>query len=71
MLTQHKLSECVQFMTASHIQVFGKAFTVAGFPPWLLRFCELYHLGQLRDVTDERLDTTLQQYNNVAQRFGT
>lgn len=53
------------------VQVCGKAFTLAGFPPWLLRFGELYHLGDLRDVTDERLRTFLQKYSSVAQRFGT
>lgn len=52
------------------VLVCGKAFTLAGFPPWLLRFGELYHLGDLMDVTDERLRKCLQKYSSVAQRFG-
>lgn len=53
------------------VQVCGEAFTLAGFPPWLLRFGELYHLGHLRDVTDALLQKTLQKYSSVTQRFGT
>ncbi len=48
----------------------GKAFTLAGFPPWLLRFSELYHLGALEAVTLRQLARTLRKYSNVTQRFG-
>ena len=51
-------------------QVCGDAFTLAGFPPWMVRFSELYHLGRLEGVTDARLAQTLRKYSNVTQRFG-
>lgn len=54
----------------SDTQVFGETFTTAGFPPWLMRFSELYRLGALRDVTPSRLARTLHTYSRVAQRFG-
>lgn len=52
------------------VQVCGQAFTTAGFPPWMLRFSELYHLGSLATVTDRQLSRALQKYSNVSQRFG-
>ncbi len=53
------------------LQVFGKAFTLAGYPPWPLRATEMYYMGRLRDVSTSSLQQTLQRYCHTVQRFGT
>lgn len=50
--------------------VCGDAFTTAGFPPWLLRFSELYHLKPLLSVSQADVKAALCQYSKVKQRFG-
>lgn len=52
-------------------QVFGKAFTLGGYPPWPIRITEMYHMGRLRRVSSVQLQTILEQYCNTLQRFGT
>jgi hypothetical protein len=52
-------------------QVFGRACTLAGFPPWPLRFAEIYHMGCLAEATPQGLLDALQRYCRTPQRFGT
>ena len=52
------------------MQVFGKSFTLAGYPPWPLRATEMYHMGRLEDVSVRLLQQTLHAYCSTAQRFG-
>ena len=33
------------------MQVFGEVLALAAFPPWLLRFSEIYHAQQLATFT--------------------
>lgn len=51
-------------------QVFGNAFTLAGFPPWRLRLAEVHHLGPLRALTAARFDGALRRFHRTHQRFG-
>lgn len=53
------------------VLVCGAAFTTAGFPPWLLRLSELYHLRPLHSLTKADVKYALQQFSRVEQRFGT
>ena len=52
-------------------QVFGSCFTLGGFPPWLLQYAELYHLGSLGKLKEQQLRSQLQRYSATKQRFGT
>ena len=52
------------------VQVFGKAFTLGGYPPWPIRVTEMYYMGRLQCMSSTQLQTTLQQYCNTLQRFG-
>ena len=52
-------------------QVFGRAFTLAGFPPWRLRLAEVYHMGPLAALTPARFEGVLRRYRRTHQRFGT
>ncbi|KAL3130558.1 hypothetical protein ABBQ38_008366 [Trebouxia sp. C0009 RCD-2024] len=51
--------------------IFGKAFTIGGYPPWPIRVTEMYHMGRLKWVSTARLQAALQQYCSTLQRFGT
>lgn len=53
------------------MQVFGRTFTLAGYPPWSIRFSEIYHMGELTDFTRRKLTDALQRYCKTPQRFGT
>lgn len=50
--------------------VFGKALTLAGFPPWSVRVSELYRLGELGGVTWGTLDAVFTKHSKARQRFG-
>ena len=50
--------------------VFGKVLTLAGFPPWLVRFSEIYKGGMLREFSSAKMTHILQQYCRTTQRFG-
>ena len=52
------------------VQIFGKAFTLGGYPPWPIRVTEMYHMGRLQCVSCAQLQATLQQYCSTLQRFG-
>lgn len=52
------------------VQVFGKVFSLAGFPPWPVRFSEMYHLGELQEATPQKILNALQRYCRTSQRFG-
>lgn len=52
------------------LQVAGPYLTLAGFPPYLVAFSELYHLGCLRTLTEEHVASALARYKRTAQRFG-
>lgn len=51
-------------------QVFGRAFTLAGFSPWRLRLAEVYHMGPLGALTPARFGGVLRRYRRTHQRFG-
>lgn len=53
------------------VQVFGETLTLAGYPPWTVRFSEIYHMGDLAHVTQRQLTGALQRYCRTSQRFGT
>jgi undecaprenyl pyrophosphate synthase len=53
------------------MQVFGRTFSLAGYPPWSIRFSEIYHMGELTDFTRRKLTDALQRYCKTPQRFGT
>ena len=53
------------------LQIFGKVFTLGGYPPWPIRVTEMYHMGRLQGVSSAQLQATLQQYCSTLQRFGT
>jgi hypothetical protein len=52
------------------VLVFGRTLTLAGYPPWSLRFSEVYYLGSLARMTRTRLHATLGHYYRTTQRFG-
>ena len=52
------------------MQVFGEVLALAAFPPWLLRFSEIYHAQQLVAFTPGKLRRILWKYCRTAQRFG-
>ena len=52
------------------MQVFGEVLTLAAFPPWLLRFCEIYHVGHLAAFSRAKLHRILWRYCRTSQRFG-
>ena len=52
------------------MQVFGEVLALAAFPPWLLRFSEIYHAQQLAAFTPSRLRIILRKYCRTAQRIG-
>lgn len=52
------------------MQVYGEVLTLAAFPPWLLRFSEIYHAGQLSSFTRAKLHNILWKYCRTSQRFG-
>jgi hypothetical protein len=52
-------------------QVFGPVLTMAGYPPWPLRFSEIYHMGRLAGMTRQALRQALRRYCRTSQRFGT
>ncbi|KAK9915644.1 hypothetical protein WJX75_002087 [Coccomyxa subellipsoidea] len=53
------------------VLVFGRTFSLAGYPPWSIRFSEIYHMGELTDFTRRKLTDALQRYCKTPQRFGT
>jgi undecaprenyl pyrophosphate synthase len=52
------------------VLIFGGAFSLAGFPPWVVRSAELFEAGPLEAVTGSRLDAILRRYKGTRQRFG-
>lgn len=50
--------------------VFGRTFSLAGYPPWPIRVTEIYHMGRLSQVSDSLLQNTWHQYSRTVQRFG-
>ena len=52
------------------MQVFGPQFCIAGFPPWLLRCAELFHLGSVHTCGEQDLEDMLQQFHHTPQRLG-
>ena len=62
--------ECGPEWTTSFVQVFGEVLALAAFPPWLLRFSEIYHAQQLAAFTPGKLRRILWKYCRTAQRFG-
>ncbi|CAL5218547.1 g236 [Coccomyxa viridis] len=52
------------------VLVFGEVLTLAAFPPWLLRFCEIYHVGHLAAFSRAKLHRILWRYCRTSQRFG-
>ena len=52
------------------MQVFGEVLTLAAFPPWLLRFSEIYHAGHLTAFSRAKLHRILWRYCRTSQRFG-
>ncbi|CAL8470427.1 g9969 [Coccomyxa elongata] len=53
------------------ILVFGKTFTLAGYPPWPIRFSEIYHMGELATFSRADFCDALRRYCKTSQRFGT
>ena len=53
-----------------HPQVFGSCFTLGGFPPWLLQYAEIYHMGGLAKLREPQLRAQLQRYSATKQRYG-
>ena len=52
------------------VQVFGEVLTLASFPPWLLRFSEIFHAGHLAAFSRGKLHRILWRYCRTSQRFG-
>lgn len=50
--------------------VFGRDKTLAGFPPWSMRLCEICHLGRSPRVTYGGYLRGLQRYGRAEMRFG-
>lgn len=53
------------------VQVIGETLTLAGYPPWPLRFTQIYHMGRLSGINEKVLKRTLTSYGSVLQRYGT
>ena len=52
------------------LQVCGPALTLAGYPPYHTRSCEIYHLGPAQHVTHATFTASLQRFLATRQRFG-
>ena len=50
--------------------VFGRHFHVAGYPPWQLHKCEMYHRGSFGLFTRKELRRVLREYGRVSKRNG-
>jgi hypothetical protein len=50
--------------------VFGPAATLAGYPPFHSRGCEIHHLGSLAAAHRQGVFDALAKYCNVLQRHG-
>ena len=51
--------------------VLGPVLTLAGFPAWKARFCEIVHLGPVAADVAPAVRAALARYRQVLQRFGT
>ena len=63
-------SHCCLLHRTVPMQVFGPQFCIAGFPPWLLRCAELFHLGSVHTCRNQDLEDMLQQFHHTPQRLG-
>ena len=53
------------------LQVFGSCFTIGGFPPWMLQYAEMYHMGQLQGINRLQVRAQFAKYAGTTQRNGT
>jgi hypothetical protein len=50
--------------------VYGPALTLAGYPPFHARACQIYHMGPTRAAAAEGLAGALARYARALQRHG-
>lgn len=60
---------------AGDLQVIGgdaesTCLSTAGYPPWAVRFCEIYALGAMRTVTAASIHAAFWTYSRTTQNFG-
>lgn len=60
----------MQLRVYGGVQVFGQSATLAGFPPWPVRFSEFYLAGPLGRITEAKLEQCWRRYYGTSQRFG-
>ena len=52
------------------VLVYGRTFTLAGYPPWPLRHSEIYSMGPLTRASSVGVRSALARYGATSQRFG-
>lgn len=52
------------------VVVFGDTLCTAGFPPWLVDACEIYHLGPLARASERRFSAALERFAATCLRGG-
>ena len=52
------------------VLVYGRTFTLAGYPPWPLRHSEIYSMGRLTRASAAGVRGALARFGATAQRFG-
>ena len=51
-------------------QVYGPVPSLAGYPPFHTRACEIYHMGPLASATQAAFHGALSRFFRTEQRFG-